>query len=48
MFSNYFSDNIFKHLFESEINPDDAKEAYSILENYYKYGTPDNPEQKHG
>ena len=38
----------FKHLFESEINPDDAKEAYSILENYYKYGTPDNPEQKQG
>ena len=31
----------FKHLFESEMNPDDAKEAYEILDNYYKYGTPD-------
>ena len=34
----------FKHLFEKEMKPEDAKEAYGILENYYKYGTPDAPE----
>ena len=36
----------FKHLFEREMKPEDAKEAYEILENYYNYGTPNRPESE--
>ena len=46
LISETFDDTMaaFKALFERELEPQDAQQAYQILDNYYKYGTPDAPE----
>lgn len=46
LISETFDDTMaaFKALFERELEPQDAEQAYQILDNYYKYGTPDAPE----
>ena len=48
LISEEFSNTLeaFKWLFDKELNPEDAKEAYRILENYYNYGTAETPADK--